>query len=202
MAREKPAEAMDAEEIRRALTRIAHEILERNKGAEDVVIVGIRHRGVPLAYRLARLIERFEGVKVPVGEIDPRPHRDDVSSEERHRGGKDVPVEVGGKTVVLVDEVIQTGRTVRAALDALIEWGRPERVQLAALVDRGHRELPIRPDYVGKNIPTSRKEYVRVLLSEINGEDKVIIERREEVPEGEPLRAGTGRRSERRWPQP
>lgn len=181
MQRERPIEVMDAEDIRRALTRIAHEILERNKGARDVVIVGIRRRGAPLAYRLARLIERFEGVKVPVGEIDPRPHRDDIPPEERHRGGEDVSVEVDGKTVVLVDEVIQTGRTARAALDGLIEWGRPGRVQLAVLVDRGHRELPIRPDYVGKNIPTSKKEYVRVLLSELDGEDKVLIERKEEV---------------------
>ncbi|HIE09899.1 MAG TPA: bifunctional pyr operon transcriptional regulator/uracil phosphoribosyltransferase PyrR [Armatimonadetes bacterium] len=190
--REKPAEVMDAEDIRRALTRIAHEILERNKGAGDVVIVGIRRRGAPLAYRLARLIERFEGVKVPVGEIDPRPHRDDIPPSERHRGGEDIPVEVDGKTVVLVDEVIQTGRTARAALDALIDWGRPGRVQLAVLVDRGHRELPIRPDYVGKNIPTSRKEYVKVLLSELDGEDKVIIERREGAvtPSGAESRGG------------
>ena len=190
MQRGKPAEVMDAEDIRRALTRIAHEILERNKGAENVVIVGIKRRGAPLAYRLARLIERFEGVKVPVGEIDPRPHRDDIPPEERRRAeGEDLPVDVNGKTVVLVDEVIQTGRTARAALDALIDWGRPGKVQLAVLVDRGHRELPIRPDYVGKNIPTSKKEYVRVLLSELDGEDKVIIERRDETA---PAPAGAG----------
>ncbi len=180
MRKERPVEVMDAEEIRRALSRIAHEILEKNKGAEDLVIVGIKTRGVPLAYRLSRLIERYEGAKVPVGELDITPHRDDIPPEERHKQGEDLPVPVEGKTVVLVDEVMYTGRTARAALDALIEWGRPKRIQLAVLVDRGHREVPIRPDYVGKNIPTSRREHVRVLLSELDGEDKVVLERQGE----------------------
>ena len=170
---------MDAEEMRRALTRIAHEIIERNKGGRGLCLVGIHTRGVPLAHRLGQLIEQIEGHPVPVGELDIVGHRDDgphVSSGSRTR----IDFSIAGEKVVLVDEVLYTGRTVRAALDALIEHGRPARVQLAVLVDRGHRELPIRADYVGKNIPTSRRERVSVLLSDLDGEEAVFIQR----PEG------------------
>ncbi|UCC69811.1 MAG: bifunctional pyr operon transcriptional regulator/uracil phosphoribosyltransferase PyrR [Armatimonadota bacterium] len=167
---------MDSTDIRRALTRIAHEILERNKGADDLCLIGIHTRGVPLARRLGRLLEEFEGQPVSVGEIDIGAHRDDrpnAGGELRTR----IDFPVADKKVVLVDEVLYTGRTVRAALDALIEHGRPARVQLAVLVDRGHRELPVRADYVGKNIPTSRRERVTVNLSDPDGEEAVYIER-------------------------
>jgi pyrimidine operon attenuation protein/uracil phosphoribosyltransferase len=167
---------MDQAEIRRALTRIAHEILERSKGASDLCLIGIHTRGVPLANRLARLVEQIEGRAVPVGEVDIGRHRDDRPRDEgASRTHIDFPI--AGKKVVLVDEVLYTGRTVRAALDALIEHGRPASVQLAVLVDRGHRELPIRADYVGKNIPTSRRERVTVNLSDTDGEEAVYIER-------------------------
>lgn len=167
---------MDSTDIRRALTRIAHEILERNKGAEDLCLIGIHTRGVPLARRLGGLVEGFEGEAVPVGEIDIGAHRDDRPDAG---GGSRTRIEfpIADKKVVLVDEVLYTGRTVRAALDALIEHGRPARVQLAVLVDRGHRELPVRADYVGKNIPTSRRERVTVNLCDTDGEEAVYIER-------------------------
>jgi pyrimidine operon attenuation protein/uracil phosphoribosyltransferase len=171
---------MDREDIRRAVTRIAHEIIERNKGAQDLALIGIHTRGVPLAYRLAALIEKIEGCPVPVGELDTAHHRDDRPHSQQpsrtHLG-----FSIAARKVVLVDEVLFTGRTCRAALDALIEHGRPALVQYAVLVDRGHRELPIRADYVGKSIPTSQQERVAVRLTDIDGEDAVWIER---LPEG------------------
>lgn len=166
---------MDEHDIRRALTRIAHEIVERNRGAENLALVGIRTKGAPLAARLASLIHRFEGVAVPVGDLDIAAHRDD--ERRAQTDASDIRFEITGRVIVLVDEVFYTGRTVRAALDALMDRGRPAAVQLAVLVDRGHRELPIRPDYVGKNLPTARREYVRVTLRELNGEDAVFIEK-------------------------
>ena len=168
---------LDAEEIRRALTRIAHEILERTHGGDQVMLLGIPTRGVPLARRLAARIGEFEGLEVPCGSLDVTMHRDDLRLRPaRALGRTDLPVGgVDGKTIVLVDDVLYSGRTVRAALDALTELGRPRAVQLAVLVDRGHRELPIRADYVGKNLPTSQREVVRVLLSEVDGQDVVLI---------------------------
>ncbi|HLZ37275.1 MAG TPA: bifunctional pyr operon transcriptional regulator/uracil phosphoribosyltransferase PyrR [Mycobacteriales bacterium] len=168
---------LDADEVGRALTRIAHEILERTKGAEDVVLLGIPTRGVFLARRLADRIAAVEGRAVPAGSLDVTMYRDDL----RLRGVRtvrrtDVPHRgVDGATVVLVDDVLFSGRTIRAALDALADLGRPRAVQLAVLVDRGHRELPIRADYVGKNLPTSLREQVRVLLAEVDGTDGVLI---------------------------
>ncbi len=169
---------MDREDIRRAVTRIAHEIIERNKGARELALIGIHTRGVPLGYRLGALIEQIEGQPVPVGELDIAQHRDDRPQSDRPTRTK-LDFDIAGKKVVLVDEVLYTGRTCRAALDALIEHGRPALVQYAVLVDRGHRELPIRADYVGKNIPTSSHERVAVHLSETDGEDGVFIERGE-----------------------
>jgi pyrimidine operon attenuation protein/uracil phosphoribosyltransferase len=170
---------MDEAAIRRALTRIAHEILERNKGVEDCVIIGIKTRGVYLAQRLAERIQQIENADVPVAELDITRYRDDRQQGDESGEWAQLPAEVTGKTVVLVDDVLYTGRTVRAALDALIDNGRPKMIQLAVLVDRGHRELPIRPDYVGKNVPTSRLENVEVSLVEVDGEDKVVIEKNE-----------------------
>ena len=168
---------LDAEEIRRALTRIAHEILERTHGGDDVMLLGIPTRGVPLARRLAARIGEFEGLDVPCGSLDVTMHRDDLRLRPaRALGRTDLPVGgVDGKTIILVDDVLYSGRTVRAALDALTDLGRPRAVQLAVLVDRGHRELPIRADYVGKNLPTSQREVVRVLLTEVDGRDEVLI---------------------------
>ncbi len=168
---------LDAEEIRRALTRIAHEILERTHGGDEVMLLGIPTRGVPLARRLAARIGEFEGLEVPCGSLDVTMHRDDLRLRPaRALGRTDLPVGgVDGKTIVLVDDVLYSGRTVRAALDALTDLGRPRAVQLAVLVDRGHRELPIRADYVGKNLPTSQREVVRVLLVEVDGQDAVLI---------------------------
>jgi len=157
----------DAGDLRRAHTRIAHEIVERNRGADDVVLVGLYTRGVAIAHRLAAAIAEFENVEVPVGALDVAFFRDDIALRPvTPAGPTEIPVDVTGRTIVLVDDVLFTGRTVRAALDALTELGRPQSVQLAVLVDRGHRELPIRPDYVGKNLPTSLEEDVRVRLTE------------------------------------
>ncbi|MBP8613359.1 MAG: bifunctional pyr operon transcriptional regulator/uracil phosphoribosyltransferase PyrR [Firmicutes bacterium] len=171
------AEIMDEDGIRRALVRIAHEITEKNKGLDDVVLVGIRRRGVPLANRLAQILKDSENVEVPVGELDITLYRDDLTLKfEQPRVGRTyLPFDVTGKKVVLVDDVLFTGRTVRAALDAIIDHGRPQSIQLAVLIDRGHREIPIRADYVGKNVPTSRKEVIHVRLSEIDGVDQVAI---------------------------
>ncbi len=168
---------LDAEEIRRALTRIAHEILERTHGGDGVILLGIPTRGVPLARRLAARIEEFEGLEVPCGSLDVTLHRDDLRLHPARALGRTElpPGGVDGKTVVLVDDVLYSGRTVRAALDALVDLGRPRAVQLAVLVDRGHRELPIRADYVGKNLPTSQREVVHVLLAEVDAQDSVMI---------------------------
>lgn len=166
---------MDEQDMRRALTRIAHEIVEKNRGAEHLALIGIRTKGIPLASRLAALIESFEHVTVPVGELDVAAYRDDGRRSENDASAITFPI--NDRVLILVDEVFYTGRTVRAALDALMDRGRPAAVQLAVLVDRGHRELPIRPDYVGKNVPTARREYVRVKLRELAGEDGVLIEK-------------------------
>ncbi len=167
----------DPAEISRALTRIAHEILERTSGGTDVVLLGIPTRGVPLARRLGARLAEVEGHPVPVGSLDITMYRDDLRLRPaRPLGHTEVPVTgIDGKIVVLVDDVLYSGRTVRAALDALNDIGRPRAVQLAVLVDRGHRELPIRPDYVGKNLPTSQREVVRVLLAEADGQDAVML---------------------------
>jgi pyrimidine operon attenuation protein/uracil phosphoribosyltransferase len=172
---------MSGDDLRRALTRIAHEIVEKNRGAEGLVLVGIQRKGVPLAARLRELIAGFEGVEVPVGTLDITLYRDDALARPHEVRATQIPVDVTGKTVVLVDEVFFTGRTVRAALGAVMDHGRPAMIQLAVLVDRGHRELPIRPDYVGKNLPTARREHVDVRLREIQDEDGVYIEKRGEA---------------------
>ncbi len=171
---------MDEQAIRRALNRISHEIIEANKGVEDVVIVGIRTRGVPLANRVAAGIKRIEGIDVPVGMLDITLYRDDLSTLAYQPivHGTEILADINDKVVVLVDDVLYTGRTVRAALDAVIDLGRPKTIQLAVLVDRGHRELPIRADYVGKNVPTSSQEVIGVRLMDIDGEDKVVISER------------------------
>lgn len=168
-------QALDSQEIRRALTRIAHEITEKSHGAENLVLVGIHTRGVPLARRLAKLIGDFESCDVPVGELDISLYRDDVQERPARLRSTFIPCDVTDRTVVLVDEVFYTGRTIRAAMDAITDLGRPASIQLAVLVDRGHRELPIRPDYVGKNLPTARHETVDVHLVEMDGEDSVWI---------------------------
>jgi pyrimidine operon attenuation protein/uracil phosphoribosyltransferase len=168
---------LESEEIRRALTRVAHEILERTNGGDGILLLGIPTRGVPLAQRLAERAGQFEGRVIPWGSLDVTMYRDDLRLRPaRALGPTELPTEgIDGQTVVLVDDVLYSGRTVRAALDALTDLGRPRAVQLAVLVDRGHRELPIRADYVGKNLPTSQREQVRVLLSEIDGEDAVLL---------------------------
>ncbi|GAA3468058.1 bifunctional pyr operon transcriptional regulator/uracil phosphoribosyltransferase PyrR [Nonomuraea roseola] len=172
-----PRAVLEGPDIHRALTRIAHEILERTKGADGVVLLGIPTRGATLAARLAERIEQFEDVKVPVGSIDITMYRDDLRLRPaRPLGRTDLPADgVDGRTVVLVDDVLFSGRSVRAALDALNDLGRPTAVQLAILVDRGHRELPIRADYVGKNLPTSKSEKVKVYLEETDGRDAVEL---------------------------
>ncbi len=171
------AKIMDKEAIKRALRRIAHEIIEKNKGIENIVLVGIRRRGVPLAQRLQRYLKEIEGIDVPVGSLDITLYRDDLNLKlEQPKVGKtDINFSIENKDVILVDDVLYTGRTVRSALDALMDIGRPKTVQLAVLIDRGHRELPIKADYVGKNVPTSRKEQIEVRLEEIDGVDEVII---------------------------
>jgi len=173
---------LTAEDIRRALVRIAHEIVESHRGTHDLVLIGMRTRGVPLARRLAAAIREIEGAEIPVGTIDIGLYRDDLAT----RGASvqiapsQMPVDIRGKRVVIVDDVIFTGRSIRAALDAVMDFGRPLRIQLAVLIDRGHRELPIRADYVGKNIPTARSDDVRVRLTETDGRDEVAVERQEE----------------------
>ncbi|MFA6666540.1 MAG: bifunctional pyr operon transcriptional regulator/uracil phosphoribosyltransferase PyrR [Armatimonadota bacterium] len=178
---EQISQVMDADDIRRALTRIAHEIIEKNRGAEKLGIVGVWRKGAPLAERLAKIISQIEGVRVPVGVLDISLYRDDYMTRQPKVGKTDIPFEVTGRTIVLVEEVIYTGRTVRSAMDALMDMGRPAAIQLAVLVDRGHRELPIRPDYVGKNLPTSRKEKVDVQLAEMQGEDRVFIVKKKDT---------------------
>jgi len=168
---------MDELDIRRALARVAHEIVERNKGIENTVLVGLLTRGVPLAHRLGQLLERMEGRLTPRGQIDITFHRDDLASRPLHPlvGRSDIPVDVANQHVIVVDDVLFTGRSIRAAMDEIMDYGRPDSIQLAVLVDRGHRELPIRPDYVGKNVPTSKEQEVRVRLSEVDGIDQVLI---------------------------
>ncbi len=170
---------LTAEDVRRAVGRIAHEIVERNRNLDDVVLVGMRTRGVPLASRLAAAIQEFESAqgRVPVGALDIGLYRDDIPAMELRPQIRptELPTDIHGKRVVLVDDVLCTGRSIRAALDALIDFGRPASIQLAVLVDRGHRELPIRPDYVGKNIPTASNEDVQVLLEETDGRDEVVV---------------------------
>lgn len=168
---------LSADEIRRVVRRIAHEIIERNQGLDGLLLIGMRTRGVPLAERISAAINEFEGHEVPVGALDIGLYRDDIGSIDGapRIQPSDLPTDIEGKTVILVDDVLYTGRSIRAALDALIDYGRPAAIQLAVVVDRGHRELPIRPDYIGKNIPTARDEDVKVLVREIDGEDEVRI---------------------------
>ncbi|HUE75613.1 MAG TPA: bifunctional pyr operon transcriptional regulator/uracil phosphoribosyltransferase PyrR [Chloroflexota bacterium] len=179
-----PAKAiMNYQELRRAIARISHEILERNHGTERLVLLGIHSRGVTLANRLAVKLRELEDFDVPCGAIDITPYRDDfrVRPMQRPGGPNRIPVDLTDKRVILVDDVLYTGRTVRAAISAVMDYGRPESIQLAVLVDRGHRELPIRADYVGKNVPTARGEDVQVHLAERDGEDSVLIVRGNDV---------------------
>ena len=168
---------MAAEDVRRATIRISHEIVEKQAGTEGLVLVGIQRRGVPLAHRISDSIREHEGVVVPVGALDITFYRDDLSmvAQQPVVKGTAIPFDLNGRTVVLVDDVLYTGRTIRAAMDALIDFGRPQAIRLAVLVDRGHRELPIRADHVGKNVPTSLRETVRVRLAERDGLDEVVI---------------------------
>ncbi|HLV10067.1 MAG TPA: bifunctional pyr operon transcriptional regulator/uracil phosphoribosyltransferase PyrR [Halanaerobiales bacterium] len=168
---------MDADGIRRTLTRIAHEIIEKNKGTENLVLVGIRTRGVPLSRRIALKIKEIESVDIPVGILDITLYRDDLSmvAQQPIVHKTEIPFDISGKTVVLVDDVLFTGRTVRAAMDALIDLGRPKAIQLAIIIDRGHRELPIRPDYIGKNLPTSLEEVINVNLEETDESEGVLL---------------------------
>lgn len=174
---------MDSGDISRACIRLAHELIERNKGAEDIVLVGIQRRGVPLAQKISELVEQYEGVKIPVGKLDITFYRDDLSLLSEHPviNGTDLPFVLEGKKVVLVDDVLFTGRTVRAAIEALMDVGRPKCIQLIVMVDRGHRELPIRADFIGKNIPTSLNEIVHVCVPEFDGENAVYISTTEPI---------------------
>jgi pyrimidine operon attenuation protein/uracil phosphoribosyltransferase len=170
------AVVLESSDITRAMKRMAHEILERNHGADGLVLAGIRRRGVPLAERLGNEIERIEGIRPPVGALDVSFYRDDIEIRQPADVGQTaLPFDVAGQIVVLVDDVLYTGRTVRAAIEALVDFGRPRAVQLAVLIDRGHRELPIRADYIGKNLPTSSREAVDVRLAETDGADSVVI---------------------------
>jgi pyrimidine operon attenuation protein / uracil phosphoribosyltransferase len=168
---------MSPVDIDRALMRIAHEIVERNSGAEQIILVGMQTRGFPLAQRLSKTIKKFENIEVPVGSLDISLYRDDLSHLEikpvLHR--TDVPYNITDKNIIVIDDVFYTGRSIRAAMDAIMDLGRPQSIQLAVLIDRGHRELPIRADYVGKNIPTARDEEIKVYVSEVDGEDKITI---------------------------
>ena len=181
---------MTADEIRRATTRLSHEIVEKQAGTAGLMLIGIQRLGVPLARRIAASILEHEGVEVPVGALDITFYRDDLSlvAQQPIVKGTELPSGIDGRTIILVDDVLYTGRTIRAAMDALVDFGRPQAIRLAVLVDRGHRELPIRADHVGKNVPTSREESVRVHLEETDGEDGVEIERI--VTEAEPASAG------------
>lgn len=174
---QKKTQIMDDRQIQRTITRMAHEIIERNKGVEDVVLVGIRRRGEPMARMLADAIRRVEGAEVPVGSADITFYRDDLThiSKDPTLNRTDIPFDVRGKTVVLVDDVLYTGRTARAAMEAVMDCGRARRIQLAVLIDRGHRELPIRADFAGKNIPTAQTEFVRVNMPEFDGELNVWL---------------------------
>lgn len=171
------ASLLDENAIRRALTRLSHEIIEKNKGVENIVLVGIKRRGYPLAERLSEFIEKFEGVKIPVASVDITLYRDDLTnvSDTPNLNDPKIDVDIRGKKVIIVDDVLYTCRTARAAIDAIMDQGRPEFIQLAVLVDRGHKELPIRADYVGKNIPTSKDEIIKVQIKEIDGTDSVEI---------------------------
>ena len=171
------ASLLDENAIRRALTRLSHEIIEKNKGVEDIVLVGIKRRGYPLAERLSEFIEKFEGVKIPVASVDITLYRDDLTnvSDTPNLNDPKIDVDIRGKKVIIVDDVLYTCRTAKAAIDAIMDQGRPEFIQLAVLVDRGHKELPIRADYVGKNIPTSKDEIIKVQIKEIDGTDSVEI---------------------------
>lgn len=211
MKKLKKAVVMDAVQLRRTIVRIAHEILERNKGVEGLILVGIRKRGVPLAERIAKAIEKVEGSSVPVGALDITLYRDDVQmiASSPVVGKTEINVDITEKTIVLVDDVLFTGRTVRAALDELVDFGRPKAIQLAVMVDRGHREYPIRADFVGKNVPTAANETVEVLLSEIDGEDQVVLsdvirdeERKKAGPAAPPRKKKTARRCEPRAAKP
>ncbi|MBZ4664077.1 MAG: pyrR [Caloramator sp.] len=171
------AKLLDENSIRRTLIRLSHEIIEKNKGVSDIALVGIKTRGVPIAKRIAEFIKQFEGVEVPVGVLDITLYRDDLTEkyEDPKINDTKIDFDIKNKKIILVDDVLYTGRTVRAALDAIVDIGRPKAIQLAVLIDRGHRELPIRADYVGKNVPTSLSEIVHVHLNEIDGEDVVLI---------------------------
>jgi pyrimidine operon attenuation protein / uracil phosphoribosyltransferase len=180
---------MTADEIRRATIRLSHEIVEKQAGTDGLVLIGIQRRGVPLARRIAESIAEHEGAVLPVGALDITFYRDDLSMVALQPvvKGTELPTGIDGKTIVLVDDVLYTGRTIRAAMDALVDFGRPQAIRLAVLVDRGHRELPIRADHVGKNVPTSREELVRVHLEEVDGDDSVEIERLVAAPVAEPV---------------
>ena len=171
------ANLLDDKAIKRSLIRISHEIIEKNKGVNDVVLIGIKRRGYPLAERLSEFIEKFEGVKIPVASVDITLYRDDLTnvSDTPNLNDPKIDVDIRGKKVIIVDDVLYTCRTARAAIDAIMDQGRPEFIQLAVLVDRGHKELPIRADYVGKNIPTSKDEIIKVQIKEIDGTDSVEI---------------------------
>ena len=172
------ARIMDSDDIARAITRVAHEILEKNRGSSDVILVGIRTRGAPLAFRIAEVMKAIEGKPVPVGVMDITLYRDDLQlvAKQPIVGKTEIAADLEGKVVVLVDDVLFTGRTIRAALDEIMDFGRPRAVQLAVLIDRGHRELPIRADYVGKNVPTAARENIMVKLREQDGEDAVSVQ--------------------------
>ncbi len=174
---ENKVQILDEQGVKRSLTRIAHEIVERNKGVQDLILVGIRRRGVPLAERIAEIINNIEGKSIRVGKLDITLYRDDLTalSDQPVVHSTDIPYDVMKQKIILVDDVLYTGRTIRAAMDAIIDIGRPENIQLAVLIDRGHRELPIRADYIGKNVPTSAKELVNVYLNEIDGIDGAVI---------------------------
>jgi pyrimidine operon attenuation protein/uracil phosphoribosyltransferase len=168
---------MDGEEMQRAIMRIAHEIIEANKGTQNLVVLGIQRRGVPLARQIVDAIERVESVRLPLGALDITFYRDDLSmiGPAPRVGHTEVPFDITDRNVILVDDVLYTGRTVRAALDEIMDWGRPRAIRLAVLIDRGHRELPIRPDFVGKNVPTSQREVIKVRVQDIDGVQEVVV---------------------------